>query len=132
MGELDATWGPRVGQEAAALLKRRARLGALPIAFLVLLVASALLLNDAAYYAVAAALYVGLIVVYVVLSRRVDRDLAAALTQHLGFPVSTQTLPRFVSASSFDTWLANQRSGRPPRRHSFLRGFIKIDLPARK
>ena len=120
-------WEPRIGRDAANILKTRAWLAVLPFGFIVTTVVFALTLNDATYYiADGAVLVTGFGVMSYALPR-INRRLAAAMSNHLGMNVTS--LPRFRSADRFDTWLANERAGKPRRERSFLGGFIRISLP---
>ncbi len=49
----DGTWEPRVGREAADILRSRAKLAFIPVFMLIFIVASAVALHGSAYYGAA-------------------------------------------------------------------------------
>jgi hypothetical protein len=122
-------WEPRIGRDATDILRSRAKLSFIPVFMLVLIVAFAVALHGPAYYAAAGAVVVLGIPSYLVRLRSANRRLASAITDHLGRPVSSKTLPRFRTAAMFDAWMAHSQAGTPQRERSFFGGFVKIRLP---
>jgi len=123
---LSATWESRIGPESIALLRKRARFAPPLLAGLVLILVAAALLNGPAYYVVATLLVSADLGILLVGVGRLNRQLAASLTRHLGFPVASSLLPSFRSTEAFDAWLRKTTSG---RQRSWLGGFIKATLP---
>ncbi len=84
-----------------------------------------------AYYTITMTAAVVLIVGYVVALRRAREPLAAALSQHLGLPVSAKHLPPLRSPQVFDKAVAKMRDGKPMNAHqrSFFGGFVRIERP---
>jgi hypothetical protein len=126
---LAALWEQRLGADATSLLRRRARLGLVLLAGLILIVVAAAVLQGALYYVVAALLVLGEMAFYIVGVGHLNRKLASALADHVGLPVSPGHLPPFRRTGDFDRWLENQRSGAPPRESSFFGGFVRVRLP---
>lgn len=129
LARIHGVWDERIGPQAAAILARRARLSLIPIGWLAVTVLFAAALHGAAYW-VAEALLLPAIVWFFYMLRSVNRQIAGALSQHLGSPVDPRRLPSFRSTDRFDKWLA-VREGRAQRRAvvSSPRGFFKITLP---
>lgn len=122
-------WEPRVGRDAADLLRRRAKLVAFPIVALVVIVLMSITLKGSLYYIVTLPLVCILLLVFVVSVARLNRALAVSLRNFLRLEVTTKTLPSFRSAAGFDSWLRNAREEKPPRERSLFGGFIRVRLP---
>ena len=128
----DATWVPRAGADAAARMRRLAVRRAMGVPFLlVVIVAAAVTKAGAAYYAITALVAIGLCTAYVVALRRARQPLAAALSAHLGLPISPKNLPPLANPQVFDRAISNMRAGKPMNAHrrSFFGGFIRIERP---
>jgi hypothetical protein len=125
----NAIWEPRVGTEATRLIRRRAwlvlsRLAASPVIILL-----AITLDSPLYYIVTFPLLGIYLIGVLLLMRRTNRRLAAALTRHLGVEITPQTLPPVRRAELFDRAVSSLREGRPGRKRSFFGGFIRIERP---
>jgi hypothetical protein len=125
----NATWVPRMGAPAAAILYKMAlwRASGLPFVLVVALVASAR--NATLYYSVLVPLTAALVISFVVARRRLSRSLAVALSDYLGLPITTKNLPPLVNPKLFDKAVSNLRDGLPGRERSFFGGFIRIRRP---
>jgi hypothetical protein len=122
-------WVPRIGREAAEILKRRSALALIPVGFIVGIVLVALTLHGVGYALAAGALVVTTLTMYLYLTPRFNRQLAIALSKHLGCEVNPRRLPQFRRATRFDAWLRAMQTGMPPRERSYFGGFVKVQLP---
>lgn len=123
-------WEPRIGAEATSALRRRGQLAIFRLVFGVVLVALIVALaRSGLYWPVVLAFVVVGLPIYVIGTSRTNRRLADALAAHLGFPVTTKTLPPLRSAAVFDGWLSAMKAGVPPRERSFFGGFVKVTRP---
>jgi hypothetical protein len=101
-------WEPRIGTEAARLLRQRSVFSLIMLGPLGPLV---LIATKTGAYAVFAVIFWGLFATHLLVQRRNKRAIAVALSQHLGFPVASSRLPPF-RLKAFDAWLAEVRNTR--------------------
>ena len=128
MDRFDAIWASRVGAEAAALLRKRARLALGRLALLVFITAMAVA-RVGAYFAVVLPVVVVYLCADLWLLRRFNRRIAAALSAHLGIPISTWGIPPVRSAAQFDRAIEISKGTATAHERSFFGGFIKIRRP---
>jgi hypothetical protein len=113
-------------------MRRLALWRAMGVPFLIVVAVAAVVTHGGtSYFVITMTAAVALIVGNVVALRRAREPLAAALSQHLGLPISAKHLPPLRSPQMFDQAVANMRDGRPMNTHqrSFFGGFIRIERP---
>jgi hypothetical protein len=128
MSRFDAIWVPRIGAEAARLLRKRAWLALGRLALLVFIVVMAVARVDA-YYAVVAPVAAAYLCVDFWLLRWLNRQIAAAASSHLGVEIPRGRLPSTRSAAQFDRAIEILKGTATGHETSLLRGFIKIRRP---
>jgi len=125
----DRIWEPRVGAAAAALLRKRARLGWGVVAFWAFIIGMAAATSTTTYNEIAlpaVALYLS---VYFLLLRNINGQIATAMSAHLGIPISTWSIPPMRSARFFDRAVEVRKGTRVARETSLFGGFFKIRRP---
>lgn len=125
----NAIWEPRVGREATNLIRKRSWFALGQLAALAVIVVLAITLNGSLYYFVGLPVIAAYVIVYIVLLRRSNGRLAAALSHHLGVAIPPGNLPPVRSVQRFDKAVADLREGRPRRKKALLGGFIRVELP---
>src|ERR1700724_641468 len=118
MQRFDSMWVPRVGEDAAAIMRRLALRRALCVPYLIVVAVVAVMTHGGpAHYAITMTAAVALIVGYLVTRKRAGDPLSAALSQHLGLPIPAKQLPPLRSPQVFDQAVANMRAGKPMNAH---------------
>jgi hypothetical protein len=129
--QLHSTWDSLIGYEATEILATRAMVGLIPVALVGIMVAAASSLSGGSYYAVVGASAAVLLPTYVRLQARSNRRLAAAMSAHMGVPVSHRVLPRLLTRRVVEGIL-REGQGNPRREKSFLGGRVRFTLPPKK
>jgi hypothetical protein len=104
-------WDPRIGREAAGILKRRAWIVPVMLLGLAAIIVLAITAHGVAYGISAGLVAAAVIAPYLLFMRRVNRRLAAAMTGYLGMEVLPRHLPQFRSTDRFDAWLEAKKAG---------------------
>jgi hypothetical protein len=106
-------WEPRIGRDAADILKRRAWICLIPILFLVTLVVVAIAVSPAVYGLAMWPIAVVSSGAWIILLVRTNRKLAIAIGLYLGLQV--KSVPSFSGVRLFDRWLKATKAGVPMR-----------------
>jgi len=116
-----ATWA-ELGHEIARLR------GSTILALLVFIIAMAVA-RVGAYYAVVFPVALVYLCADLWFLRRFNQRIAAALSAHLGVPISTWGIPPVRSATQFDRAIEVSKGTGTTHEKSFFGGFIKIRRP---